>query len=185
MSALCSVPACKLFRATWTGGVGPRRGNRAFTLVEAVISTVIVAVMFVAALNTVGASAVTQYKAALLSRGRLSAESLMSEILCRSYQDPEGAPVFGREAGESASTRTAFDDVDDYHGWSADPPTARDGTPLPNSTGWQRTVTVEWVNSTNPQQTETTETGVKRITVTATCNGIPQASLVALKAAGQ
>lgn len=185
MSALFSVLGRELFQTVRKPGSGVRKGNRAFTLVEAVISIVIVAVMLVAVLNTVGASAVTQHKAALLSRGRLLAESLMSEILCRSYQDPEGAPAFGREAGESASTRTAFDDVDDYHGWSADPPTARDGTPLPNSAGWQRAVTVEWVSSTDPQQTETTETGVKRITVTATWNGIPQASLVALKAAGR
>jgi hypothetical protein len=151
--------------------------------VEAVISTVIVAVMFVAALNTVGASRLTQHRASLVSRGRLLAESLMSEILLQDYQEPDGAAVFGRETGEPATTRAAYDDVDDYHGWSAGPPVAKDGTPLTNGTGWTRTVSVEWVNPLNTEQVETAESGAKSITVTVTFNGVPQASFVALKTA--
>jgi len=172
-----------------TGGCRPKTPPdsrllpAAFTIVEAVISTVIVAVMFVAALNTVGASRLTQHRASLVSRGRLLAESLMSEILRQDYQEPDAVPVFGRESGELATTRAAYDDVDDYHGWSASPPVARDGAPLANTTGWKRTVQVEWVDPADPKQVETTESSVKRITVTVSYNGVPQATFVALKAA--
>lgn len=158
-------------------------GRNAFTIVEAVISTVIVAVMFVAALSTVSASKVTQHRVALVNRGRLLAESLLSEVLQQSYEDPDGAAVFGVESGEPTTVRADFDDVDDFDGWSSSPPAGRDGTPLTDSTGWKRTVKVEWVNSSDPGQVSATETGVKRVTVTAEYSGVPQASLVALRTA--
>ena len=159
------------------------QSNRAFTLMEAVLSTVIVAVMLVTALNTVGASRITQHKTSLVSRGRMFTESLMSEILEQSYQNPVEPHVFGPESGESGSTRAAYNDVDDYNGWTESPPVAKDGTALPNSANWRRTVTVEWVDPLNPDQVSGTETGAKRITVVAAFRNVPQATVVAVKAA--
>jgi type II secretory pathway pseudopilin PulG len=156
---------------------------RAFTLIEAVLSTVVVAVMFVVALNTVGASRVTQYKAALVSQGRMLAESLMAEILQQAYQEPGTTYVFGRESGELETSRAAYDDVDDYQGWSQSPPVAKDGTALPNSANWRWTVTVVWVDPQDPAQVSATETGAKRITVVAAFKNVTQATVVALKAA--
>jgi Tfp pilus assembly protein PilV len=166
--------------------LGPHRCSRrspGFTLIEAAISTVIVAVMFVAALNTVGASRVAQHKAALIGPGRMFAESLMAEICLQSYQEPGATWVFGREAGESDTARTAYDDVDDYHGWTESPPVAKDGVALPNSANWSRTVTVEWVNPLDPKQTSGAETGAKRITVVAAFRNVPQATVVAVRTA--
>jgi type II secretory pathway pseudopilin PulG len=145
------------------------------------ISTVIVAVMFVAALNTVGASRLTQHRAALVARGRLLAEALMAEILQQNYQEPEGTPAFGREMGESATSRAAYDDVDDYDQWSAGPPVAKDGSALANSTGWRRTVTVCWIDPADPREVKTVETGAKRITVTVYYRDVPQAAVVAIR----
>jgi type II secretory pathway pseudopilin PulG len=147
---------------TWKVRRDSRDVLAAFTMVEALISTVIVAVMFVAALNTVGASRLTQHRASLVSRGRLLAESLMSEILRQDYQEPDEAPAFGRESGELATTRAAYDDVDDYHGWSASPPVAKDGVPLTNTTGWTRTAQVQWVDPANPTQIGPTESAMCR-----------------------
>jgi type II secretory pathway pseudopilin PulG len=157
----------------------------AFTIAEAVISTVIVALMFVAALNTVGASKLTQRQAALSSQGRLFADLLLSEIRQQNYKDPGGAPVFGCEPGESMATRADFDDVDDYNGWTASPPTAKDGTVLANSTGWKQAVTVEWIDRLNPAQVLTSESNAKRITVTLSYNNMPQVTLVAIRTASQ
>ena len=157
------------------------RVRPAFTIVEATISTVIVAVMLVAALNTVGVSRSTQHRVAMMGRGQLLAEDLMAEILRQRYQEPEQTGTFGRETGELATVRSAYDDVDDYDGWSAGPPKAKDGTTLTNSTGWKRTVAVARVDPQNPSQTAATETGAKRITVTAFYRDVPQATLVAVK----
>ncbi|MGE5295343.1 MAG: hypothetical protein ACM3VT_10995 [Solirubrobacterales bacterium] len=155
--------------------------SRAFTIVEAAISTIIVAVMLVAALTTVGASKTTQHKMALVCRGQLLAEALMAEILQQNYKEPVSTATFGYETGESATSRSAYDDVDDYDGWSASPPTAKDGTTLDNSTNWKETVIVDWTNPQSPNQTSTTETGAKRITVTTYYKNMPQATLVAIK----
>jgi hypothetical protein len=131
------------------------RSRSAFTIEEASLSTLIVGVMFVAALNTVGASRVTLYRASQVGRGQLLARLLTAEILEQSYKDPDGAPVFGREANESASPRTGWDDVDDYDGFSETPPTARDGTALADSTGWKWTARVEWVDPAAPSVVKT------------------------------
>lgn len=156
--------------------------RRAFTLIEAVISTVIVAVMFAAAVHTVGAAKITQRKSSLVGQGQMLTESLLSEILQQSYQEPGATHVFGREADESETLRAAYDDVDDYHGWTESPPVDKDGTALPNSAHWRRTVTVEWVNPMDPQQIQGSESGAKRVTVVATFGDAPQATLVAIKA---
>jgi len=161
-----------------------RPNPSAFTLVEAVISTVIVAVMFVAALNTVGASKLTQHRAALTSRGRLFAEMLLSEITQQSYKDSGANPLFGPETGELTTTRADFDDVDDYSGWSKRPE-AKDGSALVNSVGWMQTVTVQWIDRLNPSLVQLVETNAKRITVTTSYNNMPQVTLVAIRTAGQ
>jgi type II secretory pathway pseudopilin PulG len=160
-----------------------RCSRKAFTILEAVISTIIVAVMLVAALSAVGASRLIQHQTALAERGRLLAESLMSEVLQHDYQDPNKPIVFGPEVDEATATRADFDDVDDYHGWSSSPPTAKDGTPLANSAGWRRTAKVEWVEPKEPSQIQGSENGAKCITVTAGYNNVPQATLVAIRTA--
>jgi len=155
--------------------------RKAFTLVEAVASSLVVSIMFVAAMSTVGASRLSQYKTSLASRGQLLAEALVAEILQQNYKEPTGQPAFGCESGES--TRADFDDVDDYHGWSSTPPVYKDGTQIPGFAGWRQTVTVQWVDPMDPTQVKPYETSAKRITVTILCGNVPVASLVAIKTA--
>ncbi|UCD48764.1 MAG: type II secretion system protein [Phycisphaerales bacterium] len=159
--------------------------GRAFTIVEAVISTVIVSVMLVAALTTVGASRLIQQKVAMRNRGRLLAESLLAEIVQQAYDDPSDPAVFGPESGEQTGDRSDFDDVDDYHNWSQSPPEDKNGVAIPEADGWQRTVTVQWVDPLDPTQSKSGETKAKRITVTARHNNMSHATLVAIRAAHQ
>jgi type II secretory pathway pseudopilin PulG len=159
------------------------RYAEAFTIVEAVIATVIVSVMLVAALSAVGASRLIQHKISVSNQGRLLAESLMAEIIQQVYEDPNGAVVFGPETGEETTVRSDFDDVDDYHNWSGSPPKNKDGGAIPQSDGWQRTVTVQWVDPLDPTLVQAGETGAKRITVSAKQGIITHARLVAIRTA--
>jgi len=152
-----------------------------FTLVEAVISLIIVATMLVAALSTVGASRLSQQRTSQYNRGQLLAESLMAEILAQDYLDPNDTPVFGTESGESTTTRADFDDVDDYHGWSSSPPVEKDGTIISGLTGWKRSITVEWVEPLDVTQVSVTETNIKRVTVKVSCGNKQVGFLVAIK----
>ena len=152
-----------------TPGRPARTRRRGMTLIEAVISMLIVAVMMVAALQTVGNTARSRQAQASLRRGPALARDLISEILPNLYVDGGGSPVFGPESGEaSGGTRANFDDVDDYHGWSESTVQAKDGTALSALAGWSRSVAVVYVSPDDLDTPVGTDTGLKRITVTVT-----------------
>lgn len=179
--------------------------RRGFTLVEAAISIVIVGVMLVASLSTLGAAARSRQVRMEASQHQALALGLMGEILQAHYEESTSAgdqafvqnlantidvieptehptPVFGPEAGEADGTRIYFDDVDDYKDWQSTPPQAKDGTPLPNLDGWDRTVRVRKVQVNDP----TTETGgpdqgLKRIRVLVSSPNGKTTELVALR----
>ena len=148
----------------------PRPG---FTLVEAVISMLIVGLMLVAALSTLGASARAQHFQASRGRGFTLARDLLTEVLQAAYDDPED-PGNGidQDSGESGVDRGDYDDVDDYDGWSGSPLEHKDATHVPDAAGWQRQVTVTYADPVTLASTGTTsDTGLKFITVTATGPG--------------
>jgi type II secretory pathway pseudopilin PulG len=151
---------------------------RAFTLVEATLSTVVVAIMLVAALSTGSTTRLAEYKLMIRSQALTLAQDLMTEIRQQAYEDPN-SPVFGIESGEQSADRTDFDDMDDYHKWSGAPPQLPDGNDLPNFTGWERRVQVEWVELTDLSQTSVSEQGVKRVIVTVLHDGVPSTSVTA------
>ncbi len=170
-------------RSTRSGvGLPPPRSRRGFTLVEAAICIVLVGVMLVAALSTVGAARLGERVMTNRSQGQLLAQALIAEILSQAYEEPEIAPQFGTEGPENApGDRSLWDDVDDYDGWSSSPPEYKDGTPMSVVPGWDRSVSVQWVTPSDLTQVSGSPTGVKRITVTASFNGIPAAELVAIR----
>ena len=141
-----------------------------FTLVEAVISMLIVGLMLVAALGTLGASARARHVQTSSSSGFTLARGLLTEVLQAAYEDPEdpGGGI-SQDSGESGGDRGDFDDVDDYDGWTGSPPEHEDGSLLADASGWQRQVTVTYANPVTLAAAGTTsDTGLKLITVTAT-----------------
>lgn len=157
---------------------GRRKG---FTLIEATISMVILSVMVVMALNTLGSSARSNRIAASLSKGPALATQLMTEVLQGHYEEPNETVTFGPEASETGGTRATFDDVDDYHNWSATPPQDADGTAISGLAGWQRSVTVAYADPNNPTVTVGDDRGLKLITVTVTSSAGQQSTLTALR----
>jgi MSHA pilin protein MshD len=157
------------------------RARRAFTLVEAAVSCVIVAVMLTAALTTASAAKARQQKAVDRQRGLFLAQSMMSEILDKAYVDPGPLPLFGPEAAEIGKPRSVYNDVDDYNGLNDTPPQYASGTPITGYSRWSRVVKVEWVTSANLAVTSLTETNLKKITVTVKKNGATVVELYALR----
>jgi type II secretory pathway pseudopilin PulG len=153
-----------------------------FTIVEAVVATAIVAGMCVTALTTVAFSVRYQGKSADRAFGGMLAQAMIDEIMTQAYQDPNYTSVtLGPDPGESTTSRTNWNDVGDYNGWSESPLQNKDGSIIPNTAGWQRSVVVAWVQTSNPLQTSATETGCKRIIVTVAHNGITVATRTALR----
>ena len=160
--------------------------TRALSMVEAVISIVVVGVMLVAALNTVAAARLTEQKTGERTRGLLLAEDLMSEILRQHYEDPDLAPgsfgLGGDEVGDGS--RALWEDVDDYDGWSASPPQQKDGTELVDFKGWTRSVVVRWADPNDLSQKPLSDAGVKWITVTVTDGNTAVISLDSVRTNG-
>ncbi len=141
------------------------KDRRGMSLIEVVASTMIVGMMAVATLNALGAATKSSNSIGNRAIALGLADELMAEIVQQPYSDPDGSNTFGRESGEASSPRSAFDDVDDYNGWNVSPPQYRDGTAIPNRTGWRQHVAVTLVSPTNPTQVVGADQGVKRIRV--------------------
>lgn len=83
-----------------------------------------------------------------LEQAGVLAESLMSEIVAHPFDDPNAAGVYalGPEAGETS--RTLFDNIDDYHGYSESSTGAVDHSGsainLASTNGLWRSVTVAY-----------------------------------------
>jgi hypothetical protein len=150
-------------------------------LIEVVISTLLVGLVVTGALKSVGAVVRGRTYAGDSGKAEHLAAQLMAEILPKAYRDPDGLAVFGLELGENASVRANWDDVDDYHLLSSSPPLDALGTPLLESSGWEWSVVVEWVNPQNPSLPILSGQGVKRITVTVKRDGTVLARQSALR----
>ncbi len=140
-----------------------RYPNAGFSLVEVVVSMLIVSLLFVAALSAVAASRSTRVIMAEQTRGCQLAGDLLSEIIDQDYADPQygdgGSPT-------GVTNRSSFNDVDDYDGWSESPPANRDGSTISGYDGWSRQVSVAYVNPDNISASASSSNRAKLITVT-------------------
>jgi Tfp pilus assembly protein PilV len=153
-----------------------RRGG--FSLLETVISTLLVGLILVSSLKSVGAILTQREAVADRQQAVWLADQLLTEILETAYEDPDGSAEFGPE---ESGGRALFDDVDDFHKWQSSPPQMRDGRPMTELTGWDRRVIVEFVAPANPTRISDTDEGVKRITVTVSRDGEELANAVSLR----
>jgi Tfp pilus assembly protein PilV len=149
------------------------------SLVEVAISTLLVGVVLVAALRTVGSATVSQFANGQRAQALLIANELANEILDREYSDPTASGIMGYEAGENiAGSRAAFDDVDDYHNWSATPPVREIGSTLPASQNWTETVLVDYVQPDDLDAVSVTDQGIKRVRINITQGTTTLATLI-------
>src|SRR5665213_660004 len=147
------------------------RCTRGFTLLESTVSLVIVGVMLTAAMTVAGQAARTRLAQQDAMRGEGLARQLLSEIDTKLYQQPNAITLL--LGPDLLETRTTYNDVDDFNGWSESPPQYASGAAIPGFTGWTRAVKVEWVTTNGLLQqgsfsVSLLETGFKRITITVT-----------------
>lgn len=85
-----------------------RRAQRGVTLVELVVSIVIVAIAAGAVLGVLSRSAGRSADAMIMAQAVSIAEAYLEEISLKAYSDPDGL--------DGETNRVDFDDVDDYNG---------------------------------------------------------------------
>lgn len=145
----------------------PRTSRRGITFVEVIVAVAIVGGLFAATMNVVGAGAAASRVSFEQALAHRLADELVGEIVAQPFVDPAGllTDAIGYGPGEFDGTRSGFDDVDDYIGWSASPPQKKDGTVMTAYASWRRTVDVVWARADLPSVSSHVPSLAKRITV--------------------
>jgi len=144
--------------------------RRGLTLIEVVVSTLLVSTILLASLNAAASFQRNQSAMRASIQSRELADRIFNEITCRYFRDPV-EPGFGVEADEFPDTRSSFDDIDDYDQYSEQGPTRRDGTNIDGFAGWSyviRVVPVEADTSGVTTSNATVLSPLRRITVSCT-----------------
>jgi MSHA pilin protein MshD len=139
-------------------------------MVETLLASAILAIGVAGVAEAVATAQQTTAESLVGLRANMLAEALLQEILSKPYKDPQGTTTWGPDAGETS--RSLFDDVNDYHGYTDGPSNLADASGVAYPTefqGYTRSVTVVLTTKTIsglPQPV----TGAA-ITVTVTRNG--------------
>ena len=145
-----------------------RRVRAAFSLVETVLSSLLVGSVLTVALSSVGATFFTQQQIADRARALQLVDDMAAELFDKPYCGPTDTCASPGPSGDDAGTnRTAtFDDIDDFNNLVDSPIRDGAGNALAGWTGWTRRVRCEYVEANNWTQTRGTDAGVKRLTIT-------------------
>jgi prepilin-type N-terminal cleavage/methylation domain-containing protein len=164
------------------GGNSRAFARRGLSLLEVMISTVLVGVCLVAALRALGMTLFTQTGMTDDAVAACLAEDLLYEVLQKHYSDPSGDSALQVDGDEAAEQKSSFDDVDDYHGWQENPPQDESGQAIPGFDDWTRSVRVELVEPADPTKVSASDQGLKRITVEVVKGGKIRATRSGLRA---
>ena len=157
-----------------------RRGG--FTLIEAVLAIVFVALVLTGAMQAAAMSMRAQSGAADRAAGRFLAHGLMAELLVKPYEDPTtGSAGVNLNILGVLTLKVNATSINDYNGWTESPPQDADGNAIPGFSNWSRSVSVQWVNPSNPATVMTAESGAKLITITVKKNGVQVYTICGLR----
>jgi type II secretory pathway pseudopilin PulG len=151
------------------------------SLIEVVMSTLLVGLVLVGAMNLLGATVRGRSKATDLARGQQFAQQLMTEILNMTYREGGSLGPDPTVLILVPEVRSQFDDVDDFNLYWESPLLTRSGGIIANTSGWRRSVEVAWINPSSPATVVGSDQGVKRITVTVQRSGQTVAQLACLR----
>ncbi|MCP4376763.1 MAG: hypothetical protein GY794_11385 [bacterium] len=91
------------------------RFRRGMTLIEAMLASTLLAMSASAVLLPFSVGAQSEQEDARRTTALYFGRELMEEIISKPFDDPEGGGAVGPDSGESS--RDAFDNIDDYHGY--------------------------------------------------------------------
>lgn len=100
---------------------------RGFTLIEAIITLVVLAAAAAGVLLVFAETTARSADPMIRAQAQSIATAYMDEILLQSYNDPDGGETGGAEPGE---TRPTYDDIWDYDVISNESPTDRTGNSI-------------------------------------------------------
>jgi len=145
---------------------GQRRERGIFSLVEVLLATLVLALSatttayWVETVGNLGTDADEQTIGLTIAR---TMEGIISPL---AFREPGGGSSLGPEVGESL---LEFEDIDDFNGFTSNPPIDGDRSPQSAFVNWTVSVSVEPVDSTTLNVVSTSD--VRRVRVIATRKG--------------
>lgn len=161
------------------------RTSRAFSMVEAVVASLILGVLAVAALEASAQAVDGRLRTADCLAAESFAQRLLAEIDQLKYEEPSlpvGTSTIGKDSAESG--RSTFDDIDDYNALDQTNLTDSAGAAIPGGSGWRLRVSVERVQTFSPFNATLSETGLKRITIRLSRGSRPGVTFVVYRSRG-
>ena len=139
-----------------------------FTMIETTVSIALVSILLIGSLSTFAYTTNTVNRDMDGLRALALAEDLFAEISTLHYTDPvDKTTRLGLDSSETSSTdRTSLDDIDDYHGLSESTLRYRNGTIIPNISGWTRQVTITGVDASTLNTTASVSSTLRQVTIT-------------------
>lgn len=174
---------------------------RGFLMVEAVFATLTVGLLTVAVLTLVGAAARERAITSGRAQGMELAQALIDEIAGVEVGTSSGTQtgVIGgamNALGVNTSiiqttvatatavpSRSDFDDITDYSGWTSTPPRDREGNPIPGADGLTRSVQLTEIKPSDPDGPASADTDVYRVRVTVSRGRTELASVTMIRSA--
>ena len=160
------------------------RSKSGVLLVEASMACVIISVALVALVPTFVLSLKANKAAEQMKVATQLSTELLEEIRLRRWDEltplpPQsiavGSSTLGIDAGENAADKRTFNDIDDFNGWTENPPKDPMMLALTGIVGYSRSVTVRYVDSALANSA--TPTNYKQVTV---CTQEPKGASVCL-----
>lgn len=167
----------------------------AFAMIEVVMATAIIGGLAVGAMSLVSNAAGHKANAANLARGQMLCRSLAEEISTRPVTDwSKGSLNLELDLGilkisggsgitirVGTGNRSTFTTIDEYHNYTESPPKDEDGNTLAGYSGWTRTVRLLPVQLSSPNTASGTETGLRKVEITASYQGKKVATTTILR----
>lgn len=159
--------------------VQPNR--RGITMAETLVASLLIGLVLVSTIQIVGPMVRSNSVHADRLVAANLANELSEEIATKLWTTPVEPPA---DVGKVAvkKTRSTFDSIDDYQGWSSTPPMLADETVNTALAGWTRSVKVVHCLINAPDTDSATPTGLKRVTVTVSKDGVTLARVISLHA---
>ncbi len=151
-----------------------------FTLVEALLASVILAMAITAVTAPFTAAARNERADGRRTVAVCLANEIMEEIISKPFDDPDGKSAVGPESGES--TRSEFDNIDDYHRYEEKAGAIVDGTGTlagdPLAGDLSRHVTTTYIYVSGQDMSDSPD--FVRVEVTVRRKGLPLVTLTRL-----
>lgn len=153
--------------------------RRGITMAETIVSTLLVGMVLVGTIQLV---------APIIRSGSVMSDKLIASNMARELSEEIGTKLFISPSTadndylgtETSETRDGYDDIDDYHGISNSPPQLSDGRVMSHLGGWARVVKVTHASLNDPNADSASYTGLKRVTVSVTKDGVTLATDVTI-----